>query len=162
MSNPGHFGSPERKGMTYEGRGKRGKNKRTLILDALHDEVRCEEDLPFDTPEEAEAAFLRLLVRRSLNVADRSSAMLAKEVLDRLCPTDKATLPTYQIEFDPEGSPAEKIKQINAAVASGAVPPDVGNIMVNMITAEVKVVEVTEMAARMERLERMLAELDKE
>jgi len=31
-----------------------------------------------------------------------------------------------------------------------------------MITAEVKVVEVTEMAARMERLERMLAELDKE
>lgn len=157
--NPGHFGHRQ---VDFANRPTRGKNKRTLILDALKEEVLCEEGLPFDTAEEAEEAYFRILVRRSLNVADKASGMLSKEILDRLCPTDKATLPAYKIEMREDGTAAEKIHDITTAVANGEVPPDVGNIMVNMITAAVKVEETVEMAERLARLEQMLADLDKE
>lgn len=158
-NNPGHFGKD--RAIDYANRPRRGKNKRTLILEALKEEVRCEEGLPFDTPEEAEAAYFRILVRRSLEVADKASGMLSKEILDRLCPTDKATLPAYKIEMREDGTAAEKIHDITTAVANGEVPPDVGNIMVNMITAAVKVEETVEMAERLARLEQMLADLEK-
>lgn len=158
--NSGMFGSGQT--VDYSTRPKRGKTKRTLMLEALFDEIRDEEGDPLEDKEAAQAAYLRLLVRRSLTITDRNSAALAKEVLDRLIPTDKATMPTYEIEFAEDGSAADKIRDITNAVASGAIPPDVGNMMVNMVTAAVKVEETTELLERLAKLEEVLEEMSRE
>lgn len=158
--NEGMFGHGQE--VDYSKRKPRGRSKRNLILDALMQEVKEEgtgEDL---TAEQAEAAYLRAIVKRSMNAADKASAVLAKEVLVRLIPVDKSTMPVYKIEFPEDGSASVKIEAIVAAVANGDVPPDVGNMMVNMVTAAIKVEEQVELMERLSRLEEMLAELDRE
>lgn len=158
--NKGMFGHGQT--VDYANRKPRGKLKRTLILEALVAEIKEEGTDEELTQEEAEAQYLRLMVRRSMNQADKASAVLAKEVLVRLMPIPKATMPTYEIEFPEEGSAADKIGAIVDAVAAGSVPPDVGNMMVNMLTAAVKVEETVELMERLAKLEEMLAELDRE
>jgi len=158
--NEGMFGHGQV--VDYNNRRKRGKDKKTLILEALMAEVKEEGTGDELTAEQAEAAYLRALVKRSMNVADKASAVLAKEVLVRLMPVDKATMPVYKIEFPEDGSASAKIEAIVAAVACGDVPPDVGNMMVNMVTAAIKVEETVELMERLSRLEEMLAELDRE
>lgn len=146
-----------------ESKNKEGsRNKRTLMLEALHREVVDEFGETFESREAAELAFMQLLVRRSQDPKDKASLMFSKEILDRLCPTDKATLPTYTFALDEAASPSEKIEAVAVAVSRGEIPPDVGNIMVNMISAGVKVEETTELMERISRLEQMLLELDKE
>lgn len=156
--NSGMFGHGNNK--RYDNQGKRGKNKRTLMLEALFEEVRDENGDPMDNPEQAQAAYLRLLVRRSMVVADKASATLAKEVLDRLIPVDKATMPTYEIDFPAESSASDRIDAITKAVAEGRVPPDVGKMMVDMVSSAVKIGEIAEMTERLARLEEMLAALE--
>lgn len=138
------------------------RNKRTLMLEALHREVVDEFGDTFESKEAAELAFVQKLVRRAQDAKDKASLMFSKEILDRLCPTDKATLPVYTFELGEEGSPSERIAAVALAVSRGEIPPDVGNIMVNMISAGVKVEETTELMERISRLEQMLQELDKE
>lgn len=143
-------------------RGARGKTKRTIMLEAIHAEIKCEAGEYFDSKEEAETAYMRVMVRRSLDVNDRASSVLTKEVMDRLCPVDKATLPTYEIDIPADASPAERIAAVIEAVGRGDVPPDVGNLVVNMISAGVKVEETTELMQRLEQLEKLLLEIERE
>ena len=145
-----------------EKRGKRGRTKRTLMLEALQATIKDEFDDHYSEPEEAEAAFYRLMVARSLNVADKASGMLTKEILDRMCPTDKATLPKYEFEFREGGTPVEKINDITAAVSQGIIPPDVGNMMANMVATAVKVEETTEILESRATLVDLLGEIDKD
>lgn len=143
-------------------RGARGKAKRTIMLEAIHEELLDEMGEHFDTQEGAELAYMRLMVRRSLDVKDRASSVLTKEVMDRLCPVDKATLPTYELDIPEGATPVEKIGAVLKAVAAGTVPPDVGNLLINMITAGVKVEETTELMQRLEAMEKLLMELERE
>lgn len=157
MSNAGQFGQRD---YDVKTRRPRGKSKRTMMLEALYGEVVDELGDQFESPEAAEAAYMRLLVRRSMTLADKASGMLAKEIMDRLCPADKSTMPVYQVDMPEDGTAADKIRAVTAAVAAGEVPPDVGNMMVNMITAAVKVEEVVEMSERLAKLEQLLADLE--
>jgi hypothetical protein len=132
-------------------RGKRGPEKRTLILDAIRRAL----------PEaldgvDAEAAFYDVMVRRALNLHDKDSGQLLKELFSRLAPSDKSTLPAIEFPFREGGSPAEKIEDVQSAVAAGILPVDMGNTMVSMIVAGIKVFEVTEMAERLARIEQAL------
>ena len=149
-------------GNTPRSRGSRGKQKRTIMLEAIHAEIVDEMGIGFDSQEEAETAYMRLMVRRSLNVNDKASPILTKEVLDRLCPVDKSTLPTYEIDIPAGATPAERIAAVIDAVGRGDVPPDVGNLVVNMISAGVKVEETTELMQRLESLEKLLLEIERE
>jgi len=156
VSNSGRFSSDNQP----VDRRPRGKNKRTLLLEALHEQLSGlvgYEDL---APEKAEEAFYGLMVRRSLTVADPASGQLLKEMLARLFPTDKATMPAIEFPFPENGSASQKIEAVQAAVASGTLPVDMGNTMVNMIVAGIKVFEVTELADRLARIEELLAKSD--
>ena len=132
-------------------RNKRGKTKRTLILDAI------KRALPEDIKgREAEECFYDIMVARALNIRDKESGQLLKELFNRLAPPDKNTLPTIEFPFREDGSPSDKIEDVQNAVAAGVLPVDMGNTMVSMIVAGIKVFEVTEMAERLARIEEML------
>lgn len=133
------------------GRKPGSKDKRTLILDAIRRAIPEDKE-----GVEAEEFFYDMLVRRALNMSDKDSAQLLKEVYARLAPPDKATLPTVEFPFREDGSAADKIEDIQSAVAAGILPVDMGNTMVSMIVAGIKVFEVTEMAERLARIEEML------
>lgn len=142
-------------------RGRRGKDKATLLLEALMAVVNkaAEEDpdiVPVSNKDDALQMFNMHLVGRALNSRDSASQGLLKEMLDRLHPTSKATLPAIEFPFRENGSASDKIEDVQAAVASGLLPVDMGNTMVNMIVAGIKVFEVTELAERLARIEEML------
>lgn len=142
----------------------RGKDKRNLLLESLMAVVNVDETGEFKEVvkdrEAAERLFNMELVKRALNVRDAASAQLMKEVLERLYPTSKATLPAIEFPFRDNGSASEKIEDVQAAVANGTLPVDMGNTMVNMIVAGIKVFEVTELAERLARIEEMLNKVD--
>lgn len=142
----------------------RGKDKRNLLLESLMAVVNVDEDGEFKgvvkDRDAAERLFNMELVKRALNVRDAASAQLMKEVLERLYPTSKATLPAIEFPFRDNGSASEKIEDVQAAVANGTLPVDMGNTMVNMIVAGIKVFEVTELAERLARIEEMLNKVD--
>ena len=131
---------------------KPGPDKRTMVLNAIR------AILP-DGPDEVatEQAFYQIVAIRAMKPGDPASGMLMKELMVRLYPQEKSTMPLVDFEFRDNGTAAEKIDDINAAVASGVVPIDVGKMMVDMIVAGIKVYEVTELAERMERIEELLA-----
>lgn len=146
-------------------RGRRGKDKRTLLLESLMEVVNVDPETGEFKPvvldkDEAEKLFNMTLVKRALNVRDSASAALMKEMLDRLYPTSKATLPAIEFPFPDDGTPSEKIEAVQSAVAAGLLPVDMGNTMVSMIVAGIKVFEVTELAERLERIEEMLNKVD--
>lgn len=152
------FGEGQKQGNRTIG----ARNKRTIMLEALHREVVDEHGEVFESREAAELAFMQKLVRRAQDTKDKASVVFAKEILDRLCPADKATLPTYTFEMDESAPATERIDSIAGAVSRGEIPADVGNMLVNMVSAGVRVEETTEMLARIARLEQMLMELERE
>ena len=138
----------------------RGPDKRTLILNAIMENLVDPDGKQFADRESAEKAMYAEIVKRAVNAKDPASAQLMKEVLLRMAPADKATLPTIEFPFPESGTPSEKITAVQAAVASGILPVDMGNTMVNMIVSGIKVYEVTELAERLERIEELLAKAD--
>lgn len=141
-------------------RAGRGPDKRTLILNAIMENLVDPEGNAFADKEAAEKAMYAEIVKRAVNVKDPASAQLMKEVLLRMAPADKATLPAIEFPFRVDGSASDKITDVQAAVASGTLPVDMGNTMVNMIVSGIKVFEVTELAERLERIEELLAKAD--
>lgn len=141
-------------------RKKRGPDKRTLMLEAIMRNLLNADGSPIETKEEAERAFFAEVVRRSINSSDPASAQLMKEVLVRMAPLDKATLPMVEFPFRHDGTESQKIEDVQSAVATGILSVDMGNTMVNMIASGLKVKEITELAERLERIEEMLAKGD--
>lgn len=125
----------------------RGKDKRTMLLAAIMEATGHNED-----------QFWKEAVRRAMDPADPASSMLMKEVLTRLYPNSKPTMPIIEFEFRKEGTPADKVDDISNAVSDGILPVDVAKTMVDIIKQGLEIVEVTELAERLERLERMLNE----
>lgn len=90
-------------------------------------------------------------------VASDDASML-REIFLRLNPVPKPVSPVIEFNFPLKGTPVEKMDAIIAGIASGAVPTDLGKMMAEIIKAGMDVQEVTELAARLERLEKMLEE----
>lgn len=141
-------------------RALRGKGKRTRMLEALANVMVDELGDKIEDPEEAERKLYEFMVMRAMNLRDPSSGTILKEVFDRLAPTDKATMPVIEFPFREDGTASEKIEDVQNAVAGGILPVDMGNTMVQMIVAGIKVFEVTELADRLARIEEMLNSRD--
>lgn len=129
------------------GRPPRGKDKRTLVLDALRAELG--EGAP-------ETEFYKLCAKRAMKPEDPASSMLMKELFVRLYPAAKPVMPSITFDYPANGTPSEKIEAVSQAIAEGDLTADVGKILVDIILASVKVFEVTELAERLARIEEML------
>lgn len=123
------------------GRRPRGKAERTKILDAMKRESKSEED------------FYDLLVRRAFNPDDSFGA---PELLKRLAPLSKATMPLVEFDFDSSATPSEQASQILDAAASGQIPPDIAQTFINAIASMLKIDEITELQKRLESIEEQL------
>lgn len=120
---------------------KRGKDKRKLLIEALERKGFTEETL-YDT-----------IVDMAIN--QRDTAMM-KELIVRFSPLPKPVAPVFEVEFPDDGTPVEKIDAVIRGIASGIIPADIGKMFAEVIKTGLDVAEVTELAARLERLERLL------
>lgn len=83
---------------------------------------------------------------------------MIQEVMARLAPIPKAVLPTYEFDWCNAESPADKIDRLVQAVSEGDIPADIANMLAATIKAGLDVREVTELADRLEKLEKMIAQ----
>lgn len=120
---------------------KRGKDKRKLLIEALERKGFTEETL-YDT-----------IVDMAIN--QRDTAMM-KELIVRFSPLPKPVAPVFEVDFPDYGTPVEKIDAVIRGIASGIIPADIGKMFAEVIKTGLDVAEVTELAARLERLEKLL------
>jgi hypothetical protein len=110
----------------------RGKSFKTKMLDAIREHSLLK--LPKGaTPAQAEQAFIMHVAKRAFKADDPSSAMLLKEFLSKSYPGLKATLEKFVFDFPTEGTDVDKASAILSAVSTGALPPDVGQLLVGII-----------------------------
>ena len=139
--------NPENKfGKDRQPENKRGKAKRTLFLEAIKDATGKDEK-----------AFYHEVVKRAMDSSDPASSVLMKEVLSRLYPASKPTMPLVEFELTSD-RPMERVLQIEKAIASGTIPADVAKIMVDIIKSSLEIEKITELAERIANIEKMLNE----
>lgn len=129
---------------------KRGKDQRTVMLDALRRNAFTEEQFW------NKVITIAMAEGESLN----QRAMI-QEVLSRLSPIPRAVAPTYEFEWDNAASPADKIDRLVEAVSDGEIPADIANMLASTIKAGMDVREVTELAERLAVLEKLIAQAGK-
>lgn len=120
---------------------KRGKDKRKLLIEALERKGFTEETL-YDT-----------IVDMAINQRDTT---MMKELIVRFSPLPKPVAPVFEVDFPDDGTPVEKIDAVISGIASGIIPADIGKMFAEVIKTGLDVAEVTELAARLERLEKLL------
>lgn len=148
--------------MTSESRKKmpgRGKDKRTLILEAMR-RGSTFGALETDTDEEVEVRFFEKISQTACDDGHKDSAMCTKLIADKLAPQHKPTIEKMIFEFDTNASPSEQSSQILNSVAQGILAPDVGKILIDSITNMIKIDEITILAEKLERLEKSLGGKD--
>ena len=123
----------------------RGKGWRQKILDAFEKQGKTEQD------------FIEYICGRAFNPDDPLASQLLREILQRLDPQTKATYPMVKFEMPKNATYAEKMTAVVNAAADGDLSADVAGMFVNMLKTSVDVEEVTELTARLERLEQLLA-----
>ncbi len=128
-------------GKDKQPRKRRGKAERTKIIEAMQRQSKTEED------------FYDYLVTRAFNPEDNFGA---PELLKRLYPIPKATLPLVEFEFDDKATPAIQAAQIMKASSDGKVAPDVANMFISSIASMLKIEEVTEIQKRLEEIEKLM------
>lgn len=120
---------------------KRGKDKRKLLVEALERKGYTEETL-YDTIVE-------------MAITERDTAMM-KELIVRFSPLPKPVAPVFEVDFPDDGTPVEKIDAVIRGIANGIIPADIGKMFAEVIKTGLDVQEVTELAQRLERLEKLL------
>jgi hypothetical protein len=82
-------------------------------------------------------------------------------VLDRIAPTRK---PSHEPVNLPAGfaamTPIEQVDSINAEVAAGRIPPDIGTVLVGLVEAKMRALEHDAMEQRIKALEDLVAAIE--
>jgi len=144
---------------------KRGKAKKTLMLDAIRAQV-----------EGGEEEFLKRVVEYSIGhnghpaieateEADAVDEILPSPphpkllalVLNRIEPPLKATMPLIDFEFDISAEPHQQAAQVIDAVSKGDISPDIGHMFVSSIKSMIEIHEFTELKSRIEKIEEILS-----
>ena len=122
----------------------RGKGKRACMLQAIKDVCKGGEDV-----------YLKEVVKASLGdgKAIKPNPQLMQIVMHRLQPVTKTVLPIVNFKYKPNGDPVEQIDEILAEISRGEMPADVGNVIISMIQARMKVKEICEFEERLAQLE---------
>lgn len=100
-----------------------------------------------------EEGFIDLLVERA--IAD--GGVYLQELLKRYNPVPKQSHATITIEDWPKnGTASEKANKVLDCITDGTIPPDVGSILIESISKSLGIEEVTELAKRLEAIEKLL------
>ena len=102
-----------------------------------------------------EEGFIDPLVQKAIS----DGGVYLQELLKRYNPVPKQTHESITIEGWPkDGTPAEKASKVLDCITDGTIPPDVGSILIEAISKSLGIEEVTELAIRLEKIEKLLSE----
>jgi hypothetical protein len=119
---------------------KSGPNIKAKIVAALGRANMSEDD------------FLDLLIEKAIS----DGGVFLQEVLKRYSPIPKQTHEPITIEWPIDGTPAQKADAVLKAMSDGQMSPDVGAIFIEAISKSLGIEEVTELAKRLEAIEKLL------
>ena len=124
-----------------ENRAPRGKSFKTMVLEALKTQGMTEQD------------FIEKLVERALV----DGGVYLSELLKRYSPIPKQAHDPIVIENWPKnGTPSEKADAVLQSMSEGVIPPDLGALFIESISKSLGIEEVTELARRLEAIEKLL------
>lgn len=141
MANP----NPKHKFSSSNQPPPRGKSYRTVLIEALKASAQPMSEIEFVT----------YYIDQAMNSGDTG---MLREIFLRLNPIPKPVAPPIEFDFPADGTPVEKMDAIIKGVSTGAVPADIGKMMADIIKSGLDIQEVTELAVRLERLEKLLEE----
>lgn len=119
---------------------KSGPNIKAKIIAALGRRNMTEDD------------FMDSLVALALD----QGGVFMSELLKRYSPIPKQTHDPVVIQFPENGTPLQKADAIIKAMADGEISPDIGQIFMSAIKDSLGIEEVTELAKRLEALEKII------
>lgn len=128
---------------------KRGKDHRTLMLEALGRNGVSEE------------VFWDRVVLMAMKDGSEHQRAMMQEIMNRMAPQARATLPMVNFEWGEAVTPADKIDRLVELVSLAEISPDVAHMLANTIRAGLEVREITELVERLEKLEALLAQQDR-
>lgn len=121
---------------------RRGKSFKTMVLEALKKNGKTEQE------------FIELLVNKAVT----DGGVYLTELMKRYYPHNKQTYDVIEFEYDPEWTAVEKADKIMVAISNGDLPPDIGVMLIDGIAKALGIEEVTELAKRLESIEKLLDE----
>ena len=168
MANGGKDGGKKEKDLStkfsadnqpdYEKRPARGRNKASLIWEAMERRMK-------DKYEEADSYKLRLLAEKEFYdewVEKSYSGLAIGEnylfglLITRLHPQHKATNEHIEFSFPANGTPLQKFNAIMLAISNGEIPPDIGATLSQVINTGVNIQDVTELKVKIEDIEKAM------
>lgn len=123
------------------GRKPRGKDKRTLILEALERAGVTEE------------GFYDRLITAALG----ENQVAFQELWKRFHPIPKQVAPTIDYDYPADGTLADRSRAIERGIAAGVIPPDIGVSLISALSGVAKIEEVTEVIERISKIEAALS-----
>jgi hypothetical protein len=123
-----------------DNRAPRGKSFKTKLIESLERKGMTEE------------GFIDLLVDKAIT----DGGVFLSELLKRYNPAPKSTLAPVTFEFKKEWTPLQKADAIMNAMSTGEIPPDVGVMIIEGINKMLGIEETTELAKRLEAIEKLL------
>ena len=124
----------------------RGKSYRSVLLEALR-----AANSPMN-----EIEFVTYYINRAMTCEDAQATGMLREIFLRLNPIPKPVAPPIEFDFPADGTPVQKMDAIIKGVSTGLVPADIGKMMADILKTGLDIAEVTELAARLDRLEKLL------
>lgn len=135
----------------------RGRGKKSLMLQALRESTDHLGD---------ELDYLKAVVRESLGYCRENedgaiewvppNPVLMKEVISRIEPPLKSTMPILDIPISKKLTLLEKVDVIIDAILAGKIAPDTGTFCINAIKDHFDIREKVELEARIKALEEAL------
>lgn len=119
---------------------RRGKSFKTMVIDALKKNGKTEEE------------FIELMVQKAI----LDGGVYLTELMKRYYPHNKQTYDVIEFDYDSSWTAVEKADRVMIAVSQGQMPPDVGMILIEGIAKSLGIEEVTELAKRLEAIEKLL------
>lgn len=99
--------------------------------------------------EERRDDILKVVIDSALN----GDLQACKMLLDRIAPTLRPVATSGAITLNKSAGLAEQGAEVVNAALSGTIPPDVANQLISVLTHQSKLIETTELIARIEALE---------
>jgi len=94
------------------------------------------------------------IIKTLVSLAKGGDVQAAKVLLDRICPALKPQ--AMPISLPTNGTLTEQGSEIIKATMAGQIPPDIGSQLITALSNQGKLIELQEMAERLQRLEKML------
>lgn len=91
------------------------------------------------------------IIETLIKAAKDGDIQAAKALLDRVCPVLKAQASAVYLPV--HNTTAGQASEVIRAVMQGEIAPDTGSMLINAIAAQVKIIETSELLARIEALE---------